>query len=391
MNLIDAVVALLLVLGLFSGARAGFLGPILGLIGAAVGFGLALLAATLFRDQLVAIEQPMRALVTLVGFAAFVLVGEAAGAAAGTTMSIGLRRSGLRPIDALGGAVVGAAHVVLLVWIISGMVAVGMAPAIAGLAHDSVTLRIVSDRLPPPTIVAGRLLALIDTTDLPPLFGGLEPRPAEPVELPSDAEAAALAQSALPSTVRISSTGCGSGMAVGSGFFVSPTSVVTNAHVVAGAADTTVTLGGSVHAATVVAFDPDADLALLNVPGVSGPPLRLLERAPQRGSTGVALGYPGGGPLTVTAASVTSTYRIGGPDIYGQGLNDRSVVEMTSQIRRGNSGGPLVVEPGMVGGVVFGASRVSAEVGYAIGSDQALERIGPSIGSTTAVATGPCL
>ena len=93
----------------------------------------------------------------------------------------------------------------------------------------------------------------------------------------------------------------------------------------------------------------------------------------------------------MTAASVTSSYRIGGPDIYGQGLNERSVVEMTSQIRRGNSGGPLVVEPGMVGGVVFGASRVSPDVGYAIGSDQALEVIGSSIGSTTAVDTGPCL
>jgi len=40
---------------------------------------------------------------------------------------------------------------------------------------------------------------------------------------------------------------------------------------------------------------------------------------------------------------------------------------------------------------VFGASRVSPDVGYAIGSDQALEVIGSSIGSTTAVDTGPCL
>ncbi len=72
-------------------------------------------------------------------------------------------------------------------------------------------------------------------------------------------------------------------------------------------------------------------------------------------------------------------------------MNERSVVELTSQIRRGNSGGPLVVEPGVVGAVIFGASRVSPEVGYAIGSDQALEVLGPSIGSTSAVDTGPCL
>lgn len=392
MNLIDLAVLVLLMLGIASGARAGFLGPVLGLIGAAIGFGLAILAATLFRDQLAAIEQPLRAIVTLIGLAAFVLVGEATGAAAGASMSLGLLRSGLRPLDAAGGAVVGAAHVVLLVWIVSGMLAVGMAPTIGSIAQDSLSFRIVSERFPPPTVAAGSLLALIDTTDLPKLFGGLEPPPAAPVDLPADGEAAALAQSALASTARISSTGCGAGtQSVGSGFFVSPTSVITNAHVVAGGTATTVTVGGSVHAATVVAFDPDADLALLNVSGVSARALQLSPSAPGRGSTGVALGYPGGGDLTVTRAAVTASYRIGGPNIYGDGSGERSVVEMSTQIRRGNSGGPLVVEPGIVGGIVFGASRVSPDVGYAIGSDQALERLGPSIGSTTPVDTGACL
>ena len=51
----------------------------------------------------------------------------------------------------------------------------------------------------------GRLLALLDTTDLPPLFAGLEPAPAPPVDLPADAEARALAQSALASTALITS------------------------------------------------------------------------------------------------------------------------------------------------------------------------------------------
>jgi hypothetical protein len=44
-----------------------------------------------------------------------------------------------------------------------------------------------------------------------------------------------------------------------------------------------------------------------------------------------------------------------------------------------------------VGGVVFGASRTTADVGYAIGADQARESIGPFIGSTTPVGTGDCL
>ena len=391
MNPLDLIVLALLLLGLIAGARAGFLGPVLGLLGAIAGFGLALLLSTALREPLGQVEQPTRALLTLLGLGAFVLGGEALGAAIGAQMSHGLRRSALRPVDAVGGALVGAAHVALLVWLVGGALAAGMAPALGPAARESVAIAVVGERLPPPLTIAGRLLALLDTTDLPPLFGGLEPPPAEPVDLPDDAEARALAESALPSTGRVSSSGCGVGLSVGSAFFISSTHAVTNAHVVAGSSDTTVTLGGSVHEADVVAYDPTADLALLHVPSAAAPALGLAPEVPGRGSTGVAVGYPGGGDLTVTAAAVTAAHRIAGPDIYGQGAHDRSVVELRAAIRQGNSGGPLVVEPGVVGGIIFGGSRLSPEVGYAIGPDEATQRLGPFIGSTQPVSTGDCL
>ena len=391
MNPFDALVILLLLLAAFAGARAGFLGPVLGLVGAVAGFAFALFLASVLREPLTEIEQPMRALVTVLGLGAFVLTGEALGAAIGAQMSAGLRRSAFRPIDALGGAVVGAAHILLLVWLVGGMLAMGMAPTLGVLARDSVAVQIATERLPAPMSVAGRLLALIDTTDLPPLFGGLEPPPAAPVDLPPDAEAQALARSALASTARITSSGCGAGLAVGSGFFVSATHAVTNAHVVAGSDGTTVTLGGTTFDAVVVVFDDQADLALLHVPGANAPTLELATSTPTRGTTGVALGYPGGGDLTVTAAGVTASHDISGPNIYGEGSFERAVVELRSAIRRGNSGGPLVIEPGLVGGVIFGASRIDPGVGYAIGADEAVERLGPFIGSTAAVDTGACL
>jgi S1-C subfamily serine protease len=391
MNLVDAAVLLLLLLGIVSGARAGFLGPVLGLFGAVGGFLFALLMATVLREPLAEIEQPMRALVTLLGLGVFVVMGEATGAAIGASMSRGIRFSPLRPIDAAGGAVVGAAHVVLLVWLLGGMLAMGMAPVLGPAARDSVAVRLATERLPPPGMVAGRLLALLDTTDLPPLFAGIEPPPAAPVELPNDAQTQALAESALGSTARITSAGCGAGLSVGSGFFVSRTHAVTNAHVVAGSSQTTVTIGGTDRGATVVAFDAAADLALLYVAGASAPALQLSPTPPARGTAGAALGYPGGGGLTVTSAGVTATYEIPGPNIYGEGQFTRNVIEMRAEIRRGNSGGPLVVAPGVVGGVVFGASRTAGDVGYAIGSDEAVEHLGPYIGSTTAVATGGCL
>ena len=392
MNPVDLLVLVLLALGILSGARAGFFGPVAGLIGAVIGFAVALTLASVFRDQLAVIEQPTRAIATFVALATFVLLGEALGSGVGVRMSRGVHRAGLRPLDAVGGAVVGAAHVVLFVWLLGGMLAAGMAPVLGSVARESVALQAIDDRLPPPTVVAGRLMSLLATTDLPPLFAGLEPAPAPPVDLPPDGEVRELADSAMASTARVASSGCGAGTSVGSGFFVSGDHLVTNAHVVAGGVEHTVTLvGGPVLDASVVAFDPAADLALLHVPGAGAPALELSRRPAERGWTGVALGFPGGGDLAVAPASVTAAYQIGGPDIYGDSVGERSVVEMRTRIRQGNSGGPLVVEPGLVGGVVFGASRTAADVGYAIGADEAIESIGPSIGSTSAVGTGACL
>jgi uncharacterized membrane protein required for colicin V production len=391
MNPIDAIVLLLLLLGISLGARAGFFGPVLGLLGAIGGFALALIGATLLREPLLSIDQPARAIVTLAGIGVLVLSGEAAGAAIEAGMGHGLRRGALRAIDAAGGAVVGAAHVVLLVWLVGGLVNLGLTPALGPTARESVALRVTADRLPTPGIVVGRIMELLATTDLPSLFGGLEPPPAAPVDLPADPEVRALAESGIASTARVASIGCGSGLSVGSAFFIGPEHAITNAHVVAGTESTTVTLAGADIPATVVVFDPTADLALLHAPGAAAPTLQLNADVPPRGTAAAAVGYPGGGELTVTAASVTATFDVAGPDIYGQGSHPHSVVELRGEVRPGNSGGPLMVAPGVVGAVVFGASRRAADVGYAIGADQALERIGPYLGATAPVGAGACL
>ena len=391
MNVVDFLVLVLLALGILSGARAGFFGPVLGLLGAIGGFALALVVASLLRESLLAIEQPTRGLVTFLALAAFVVSGEALGAGIGATMSRGIRLSALRPVDMAGGAIVGAAHVVLLVWLIGGLVMAGLAPILGPAARDSVALRETSERFPPPDAVAGRIMELLATTDLPGLFVGLEPTPAAPVDLPSDPQVRALADSAIASTARVSAAGCGAGLSVGSGFFVGGEHLVTNAHVVAGSTTTTVRLNGIDLESSVVAVDSRSDLALIYVPGAGAPALQLSADVPERGTASAALGYPGGGELTVTAAAVTATYDFPGPDIYGDGSHPHSVVELRGEIRRGNSGGPLVTAPGVVGAVIFGASRESSDVGYAIGADQARQSIGPFIGSTSPVDTGACL
>ncbi len=390
MNLLDLLIVALLAVGVFAGWRAGFLGPVLALAGGILGFLAALLIATLLREQLAQIAQPTRALVTMLGLGMLVLSGEATGAALGATASRGLRTTWFRPLDALGGALVGMAHVVLLVWLLGGLLAAGLSPALAPVARDSAMLDAVYERLPPPATVAGRMLALLTATDLPLLFAGLEPPPAAPLDLPNDREARALAESGAASTARVTGMGCGAWQQVGSGFFISPTHVVTNAHVVAGTDATAITLAGSTFETTVVHFDPDTDVAVLYAPQADAPALELAAQVPRRGTSAVALGYPGGGELRVSPAAVTANHEVPGPNIYGEGRYDHEVVEMRADIERGSSGGPLIVAPGVVGGVVFGESRSAADVGYAISAPSAAESIGGAAASTQAVGTGPC-
>lgn len=390
MNLLDLLILALLVFGLLAGWRAGFMGPALALAGGLLGFGVAILLATALRDPLSEIGQPNRALITVVALGALVLVGEALGAGIGAAISRSLRTTWFRPVDAAGGAVAGVAHVLLLTWILAGLLAAGISPALAPLARSSAALGIVYERLPPASAVAGGVLTLLAGTDLPLMFAGLEPIPAPPVDLPADADARALAETATGSTARVVGTGCGAFQQVGSGFFVSRDHLVTNAHVVAGTNSVNATLGGTTYIATVVLFDPDADVAVLHVPDADVAPLSLSDQLPQRGVTGVAIGYPGGGPLTVSAAAITATYEITGPNIYGEGSYQHSVVEMRADIRPGDSGGPLVVGPGTVGAMVFGESRTAADVGYAIGAPSVRAAIGDALLRSGAADTGPC-
>ena len=73
-----------------------------------------------------------------------------------------------------------------------------------------------------------------------------------------------------------------------------------------------------------------------------------------------------------------------------KGIFEHSVVEIRADLRQGSSGGPLVVAPGVVGGVIFGESRTSADVGYAIAAPAAMASIGNAAQRTQAVSTGPC-
>lgn len=390
MNLFDAGAVILLVVAVILGFRSGALPQVGGLIGALAGGGFAILALPYADDILQTLEPTARAFSVLLGLLLAIGLGEGLGSAAGRALGQSLGTGVLGAVDRVAGGVAGAVQALLIVWLAGGLLAGGPMPRLAAQAQTSVAVRSLTAVLPPPTEIAVGLGRLLDASGLPEVFIGLEPVPAPPVDRPANPEVRRIAAAAERSTAKVQAGSCGA-IATGSGFVVDAEYVVTNAHVVAGGRGVRVTVDGDVWDAVPVLFDPGLDIAVLWVDGLDAPALTFADEDPRRGATGAALGFPGGGALTVTPSAVTGRYEAQGRDIYGHERVVRPILELRAAVERGSSGGPLVLADGSVGGVIFAESRSDEDVGYALAAGRVAEAVAAGIGETAEVATGDCL
>ena len=99
---------------------------------------------------------------------------------------------------------------------------------------------------------------------------------------------------------------------------------------------------------------------------------------------------PGGGRLTVVPAAVADRYQATGRDIYGTDRVRREILELRAEIDRGDSGGPLILEDGTVGGVVFARRGPIRRWATRWPRPRSGTRIRTSIGRTAATDTGVC-
>lgn len=143
----------------------------------------------------------------------------------------------------------------------------------------------------------------------------------------------------------------------GSGFVVSATQVVTNAHVVNGCAGVEIAGRGPARLGPV---DAAADLALIEV-GPQAEWLPLSTEPLRLGEPLVVVGFPLPGLLAqghqVTTGSVTAQAGVRG---------DSRVFQMSAPVQSGNSGGPVLDAGGRVVGVVvsrLNAMRAAAVLG----------------------------
>ncbi len=165
-----------------------------------------------------------------------------------------------------------------------------------------------------------------------------------PVQLQdfSNAEMAAL---------RIRNIGCG-GVSVGSGFAIGKHLLVTNRHVVGGAAVLQVqTFDGRDIDVTATGATTMADLAIVKTKESLPGSIELAKSNPDVGEDVTAVGYPLGGQLTTTTGHVLD---------YGfdpVGWSSLPMLINDAPIEHGSSGSPLLNPDGQLVGVVYATSE----------------------------------
>jgi S1-C subfamily serine protease len=176
----------------------------------------------------------------------------------------------------------------------------------------------------------------------------------------------------------------------GSGFVVSKGRVMTNAHVVAGSDSVAVSVDGQDLVASVVAYEPNEDIAVLEVPDLQAPPLDFARDIAWRGTDAVVLGYPGGGPFAAYPARVREVLELNGPDIYRTTTVTRVVYTIRGRVMQGDSGGPLIDRDGRVLGMNFAAAVHDPETGFVLTTNQVYPHA-VDAGVSEPVATGLCV
>jgi S1-C subfamily serine protease len=196
----------------------------------------------------------------------------------------------------------------------------------------------------------------------------------------------AIAAAVDPAVVDINTvfqTAGSSGQAAGTGIILTSTGeILTNNHVVDGATSITVQIAGrsGSFTAQVLGVDPTADVALIQVEGVSGLPTATLADSSSLtpGEPVVAIGNAGGvggtpsvSQGTVVALNQSITASSGSSSEHLTGL-----IQSNASIAPGDSGGPLVNAAGQVIGMTTAgqssARSASTTVGFAIPSNAAL-------------------
>ena len=368
MNILDLVLVILFVAAIAGGVRAGFVARVATWIGLAVGVVLATWTVPTMLGLVEAGGALTRLFIGLLVLAVTVTVVTTLFQSVGHRARRRIAGSPLSRLDRAGGGVAGGLAVIVVVWFLLPAAA-DVPGSVAREVRSSGIIAAVRTLTPTPPDAVRALRTLIDSSRFPEVFADLEPAPQTgppPESIPLSQD---VVERATAATVNVETTGCGRRYE-GSGFAVGENLVMTNAHVVAGA-DTVIVKrpDETVLDAVVLAFDPNRDLALLEVGGLGQRPLELASIEP--GADAITVGYPGGQDTPrVAPARVEDRRTALGRDIYGAERTERQVLFLSARLQQGDSGSPVIDGNGRVVGLVFAISPDRPTTAYALDLDE---------------------
>jgi S1-C subfamily serine protease len=391
-SIVDLILILLAVLFAFSGFRQGLIVSAASFLGF---FGGAVLGAQLsgpVADR-VGGSTVTRVFAALVVVLAGALLGQVLAGALGRVLRTRLTWEPAKMVDSVVGAVVSAAAVLLVAWMVATPLASSPFPPVASQVRQSALVQAVNRAVPAEVrSVYDNLRSAIDRRGLPDVLDPLTPTRAKGVTAPDpNLVKSPVVTDVEGSVVQIRGIAPSCSRQIdGSGFVFAPGRVMTNAHVLAGVARPVVTAEGKEYEATPVYVDEETDVAVLSVPGLPEVPLTFAPAPVGTGADSIIMGYPGGGGLYVGPARVRDRGEISGPDFRNSRTVVRDVYALYGQVRAGNSGGPLFDAQGRVLGVVFASAIDDPNTGYALTYQQVQQAATAGASARTPVNTGPC-
>jgi S1-C subfamily serine protease len=389
-NFLDLVVVAVAAGAGWIGYRMGFVRRATSWAGLAIGIVVGVLLVPDVADALRGSPPRTRLLASLAFVIVVAGVAQAVGAALGGSLSARLGRGngGLRQGDRVAGGALGVAGVLVLMWLL--IPALANSPGwTARAVRDSAVARLIDRVAPSPPSESETLGRLVGDQTFPEVFDTLSsPDAGIP---PADGIPSEAAARVTRSTLLVEGQACDR-IQEGTAFVAGPNYVVTNAHVVAGERETRVTTSdGRRLDASVVAFDPNRDLAVLHVPGLGLPALALGQG--QVDERGALFGHPGGGALREAPVRIAEQIVARGTDITRTNPTERDVFVLAAVTAPGDSGGPIVDADGHVIGVMFAYDISRQSTAYALTRGELDPVLGPvlSSGTTAPVGTGDCL
>ncbi len=375
----------------FSGYQQGFIVGACSTVGLLVGGFVGIEIAPLLLDRFSSgLSVSVAALVVVLALA---FVGQGLGSFAGHQIRRLVVWRPVRVVDAVSGAALSVVAMLVIAWVLGLAVTGARLGGVNREVRSSVVLGVVDEVMPQASQrVLSEFNSIVDSSDFPRYLEPFAPEHIVPVAPPNDRilQAAAVAR-ARRSVVKVIGSAQSCNRTVeGSGFVFAPGRVMTNAHVVAGVSSPVIRVGNRDLHATVVVYNPDVDVAVLDVPGLQVPALHF-GPALSSGAAVAVLGYPENGPYDAEPARVRIKQRLRSPNIYDQGTVYRDTYSLYGLVRRGNSGGPLVGKAGKVVGVVFAASVVDPNTGYALTAQQVSQAAAAGERRSAAVSTGGCI